>query len=77
MENNANGVCPSNIVTGKYWERKNSFNVMGRDKTMKVECKGPGKVGKFFDAYLNVHFQFLRPFNPLTIQKLYGIIFNG
>ena len=49
MENNANGVCPSNTVTEKYWERKNSFNVMGRDKTMKIECKGPGKVGKFFE----------------------------
>ena len=47
MENNANGICPSNTVTGKYWQRKNSFNVMARDKTMKVECKGPGKVGKF------------------------------
>ena len=67
MENNANGVCPSNTVTGKYWERKNSFNVMGRDKTMKIECKGPGKAGKFFDVYLNVH---LQCFNPLTIQKL-------
>ena len=67
MENNANGICPSNTVTGKYWQRKNSFNVMARDKTMKVECKGTGKAGKcFFDAFLNLHPQF----NPLTIQIL-------
>ena len=46
MENNANGVCPSNTVTGKYWERKNSFSVMGRDKTLKTECNGPDKLGK-------------------------------
>ena len=46
MENNANGVCPSNTVTGKYWERKNSFSVMGRDKTLKTECNGPDKSGK-------------------------------
>ena len=45
MENNANGVCPSNTVTGKYWERKNSFSVMGRDKTLKTECNGPDKIG--------------------------------
>merc|ERR1719277_2436573 len=45
MENNANGVCPSNAVTGKYWERKNSFSVMGRDKTLKTECNGPDKLG--------------------------------
>ena len=46
MENNANGACPSNTAQKKYWERKNSFNVMGRDKTMKTECNGPDKVGE-------------------------------
>ena len=45
MQNDANGVCPSNAVVGKYWQRKNSFNVMGRDKTMKTECSGPDKFG--------------------------------
>ena len=47
MEDNANGVCPSSAVQGKYWKRKNSFNVMGRDRTMKVECNGPDKAGRF------------------------------
>ena len=45
MQNDANGVCPSNTVVNKYWQRKNSFNVMGRDLTMKTECNGPDKLG--------------------------------
>ena len=46
MEKNANDKCPFNAVPAKSWERKNSFNVMGRDKTMKPECNGPDKFGK-------------------------------
>ena len=46
MEDNANGVCPSSAVQGKSWKRKNSFNVMGKDRTMKAECKGPDKAGE-------------------------------
>ena len=46
MERNANGFCPSNAATGKYWERKNSFGIMARDQTMKANCIGPDKAGK-------------------------------
>ena len=45
MDNNVNGVCPANVAPGKYWQRKNSFNVMRRDRTMKANCKGPDKAG--------------------------------
>ena len=48
MEKNANGFCPSNAATGKHWERKNSFGVMGRDETMKASCIGPDKDPRSF-----------------------------
>ena len=46
MDNNVNAVCPANVARGKYWQRKNSFNVMGSDRTMKTNCNGPDKAGK-------------------------------
>jgi len=45
LKGNTNSKCPFNDVPAQFWHRKNAFSIMGKDKTLKTECKGPSSHG--------------------------------
>ena len=46
LKGNTNSKCPFNDVPAQFWHRKNTFGIMGKDKTLKTECKGSSSHGK-------------------------------